>query len=66
MRQARAICLILKVREVDMLNEAGKSHDNAITTWHRESRGNRPTKDQNEYEALVKCHGNTIQWTPTP
>ena len=32
----------------------------------RESRGNRPTKDQEEYEALVKCHGNTIQWTPRP
>ena len=32
----------------------------------RESRGNRPTKDQEEYEALAKCHGNTIQRTPTP
>ena len=27
---------------------------------------NRPTKDQEEYEALAKCHGNTIQRTPTP
>ena len=32
----------------------------------RESSGNRTAKDQEEYEALVKCHGNTIQWTPTP
>ena len=32
----------------------------------RESYGNRPAKDQEEYEALAKCHGNTIQWTPTP
>ena len=32
----------------------------------RESRGNRPAKDQEEYEALVKSHGNTIQWTLTP
>ena len=31
----------------------------------RESRGNRPAKDQEEYEALVKCRGSTIQWTPT-
>ena len=23
-------------------------------------------KDQEEYEALAKCHGNTIQQTPTP
>ena len=28
--------------------------------------GNWTGKDQEEYEALVKCHGNTIQWTPTP
>ena len=33
MRQARAIWLILKVRLADIrLNEAGKAHDNAITT----------------------------------
>ena len=33
MRQARAIWLIIKVREADIrLNEAGKMHDNAITT----------------------------------
>ena len=32
----------------------------------RESEGNRPAKDQEEYEALTKCHGDTIQWTPTP
>ena len=33
MRQARAIWLILKVREARIrLNEAGKAHDNAITT----------------------------------
>ena len=31
-----------------------------------ESEGNRPAKDQEEYEALAKCHGNTIQETPTP
>ena len=32
MRQARAIWLILKVREASIrLNEAGKAHDNAIT-----------------------------------
>ena len=31
-----------------------------------ESGENRPEKYQEEYEALVKCHGNTIQWTPTP
>ena len=31
----------------------------------RESGGNRPAKDQ-EYEALAKCHGNTIQQNPTP
>ena len=31
----------------------------------REFGGKRPAKDQEEYEALVKCHGNTIQWTPT-
>ena len=33
MRQDRAIWLILKVREADIrLNEAGKAHENAITT----------------------------------
>ena len=32
----------------------------------RESGGNRPEKDQEEYEALAKCYGNTIQRTPTP
>ena len=32
----------------------------------RESWGNRPTKDQEEYEALAKCHGDTIQRTPGP
>ena len=32
----------------------------------RESGGNRRAKDQEEYEALAKCPGNTIQWTPTP
>ena len=33
MRQARAICLIVKVREAGIrLNEAGKAHNNAITT----------------------------------
>ena len=33
MRQAQAIWLILKVRKAGVrLNEAGKSHDNAITT----------------------------------
>ena len=32
----------------------------------RESGGNRPAKDQEEYEALAKCHGNTIQRTPGP
>ena len=33
MRQARAIWLILKVREAGIrLNKAGKAHDNAITT----------------------------------
>ena len=33
MRQDRAIWLIIKVREVGIrLNEAGKTHDNAITT----------------------------------
>ena len=28
--------------------------------------GNRLAKDQEEYEALAKCHGSTIQQTPTP
>ena len=31
-----------------------------------ESGENRLAKDQEEYEALSKCHGNTIQRTPTP
>ena len=31
-----------------------------------ESKENRPTKYQDEYEAPAKCHGNTIQQTPTP
>ena len=26
--------------------------------------GNRPAKYQEEYEALAKCHGGTIQRTP--
>ena len=30
----------------------------------RESEGNRPTKDQEEYEALAQSHGDTIQRTP--
>ena len=30
-----------------------------------ESEGNRLAKDQQEYEALSKCHGDTIQWNPT-
>ena len=35
MRQARAIWLIIKVREVSVrLNKERKTHDNAITTWH--------------------------------
>ena len=25
-----------------------------------------PAKDQEEYEAVAKCHGSTIQRTPTP
>ena len=32
----------------------------------RESWGNGPEKDQEEYEALAKCHGDTIQQTPMP
>ena len=44
-----------------------KAHDNAFTTRYKGSpRGNRPVEDQEEYEALAKCHGNTIQWNPTP
>ena len=31
----------------------------------RESKGNRPVKDQEEYEALVKCCGRTKR-TPKP
>ena len=31
-----------------------------------ESERNRPAKDQEEYEALTKCHGNTIQQTTIP
>ena len=32
----------------------------------REFGGNRLAKDQEEYEALAKCHGNTIQRTLRP
>ena len=32
----------------------------------RESWGNRLVKDLQEYDALAKCHGDTIQQTPTP
>ena len=32
----------------------------------RDSEENRPAKYQEEYEPLMKFHGNTIQWTPTP
>ena len=32
----------------------------------RESRGNGQHKVQEEYEALAKCHGNTIQQTLGP
>ena len=36
MRQAQAIWLKLNVKEADvLLNKVGKSHDNAITTWHK-------------------------------
>ena len=36
MRQAQDIWLILKVREASIrLNEAGKAHDNAITTCNK-------------------------------
>ena len=31
----------------------------------KESWGNRLAKDQEEYEALVKFHGNTIQRSPS-
>ena len=31
-----------------------------------ESGGNRLAKDQEGYESLAKCHGNTIQQTPGP
>ena len=45
MRQDRAIWLILKVREANIrLNEAGKAHDNAITTWHTGVRGKYASK----------------------
>ena len=32
----------------------------------RDSWGKRLAKDQEEYEAIAKCHGNTIQLTPMP
>ena len=32
----------------------------------RESGGNKLAKDQEEYEALAKCHGSIIQRTPGP
>ena len=32
----------------------------------RDFGGKRPAKDQKEYEVLAKCHGDTIQRTPTP
>ena len=32
----------------------------------RESWGQRPQKDQEEYEALAQRHGDTIQRTATP
>ena len=36
MTQARAIWLIIKVKEANIrLNEVGKTHDNAITTLHK-------------------------------
>ena len=31
----------------------------------REFGGSWPAQDQEEYEALAKCHGNTIQRNPT-
>ena len=35
MRQARAIWLIIKVREANVrFNKESKTYDNAITTWH--------------------------------
>ena len=32
----------------------------------RSPKGNRLAKDQEEYEALMKCHGDTIQWNLEP
>ena len=32
----------------------------------RDPKGNRPEKYQEEYEALVIYHCDTIQWNPTP
>ena len=68
MRQAQAIWMKLNVREAGIkLNKAGKAHDNAITTLHMGVlREKGQQKYQEEYEALAKCHGNTIQQTPTP
>ena len=67
MRQARAIWLKCNVMKASIkLNKVGKAHDNAFTTRHEGVlRGNRPAKDQEEYEALAKCHGSNIQRTPT-
>ena len=58
----------LNVKEVGVvLNKEGKAHDNAITTWHKGVlREIGQQKDQEEYEALAKCHGSTIQRIPTP
>ena len=59
MRQARAIWLILKVREADIrLNDVRKAHVQ-LQLDIRESWENRLAKDQEQYEALAKCHGNT-------
>ena len=45
MRQAWDIGLIIKVREVGIrLNEAGKTHDNAITTRHKGVLGTKARK----------------------
>ena len=66
MRQARAIWLILKVREANIRINDAKLMKMQLQLDIRDSWGNRPAKDQEEYEALAKCHGDTIQWTPTP
>ena len=67
MRQARAIWLKLNVRGANIkLNKAGKAHDNAITTWNTGVLRDIGQQKYQEYEALAKCHGNTIQRTPTP